>query len=193
MKRWMHKLELIVDAIIPYCLILLIAILVLELGFHRFVEEQGLVLPIEVADYFIILIFVLDLIFKYMRVRDIPKFLRRYWLEVIAVFPFFLFFRLAELAFGLEEISGGVKTAQSLTHSTAELEKEVVALRSGEKVVMEGEKILREGEKIIKVERSTRLSRFLKPLMRVPRFFKTLPQMLHFYDKPTSNHHTDRQ
>jgi len=178
----MHKLELFIDKIIPYCLILLIFVLVLELGFHHFVVEHGLLLPIEIADYFIILVFVIDLIFKYIRVRDVPKFLRKYWLEVIAVFPFFLFFRLAELAFGLSEVSGGIKTAQSITHSTAEIEKEVAMLR-------ESEKVLREGEKVFKAERSMRLSRFLRPLTRIPRFFKTLPQMLHFYDKPTGNHH----
>lgn len=182
MKRWLHKLEKIVDIIIPYCLILLIFIIVLELGFHDFIYEHGLLLPIEIADYFVIFIFVLDLIFKYIRVRNIRKFFRKYWLEIIAVFPFFLIFRLAELAFGLTEISEGVKTAQSITHSTTELEKEVAVFK-------EGERLLKEGEKIAKIERSTRLSRFLRPLARIPRFLKTIPQMLHFYDEPSGDHY----
>ncbi|MGV8172570.1 MAG: hypothetical protein ACP5OA_07815 [Candidatus Woesearchaeota archaeon] len=172
----MHKLELFVDKVIPYSLVLLIIIIVLELGFHKFVEEHGLLLTINILDYLIILIFILDLIFKYMRVRDIPKFLKLYWLEIIAVFPFFLIFRLAELTFGVSEVSGGIKTAQSLTHSTVELEKEVA--------------LLREGENVLKAERSVRLSRFLRPLLRIPRFFKTIPSMLHFYDIPTGDHHT---
>lgn len=182
MKRWLHKLENIVDKIIPYCLIVLIVIIVLELGFHSFVVEKNLSLSLDIVDYFIIFIFVFDLIFKYNRIRNVPLFLRKYWLEVIAVFPFFLIFRLAELAFGIREISEGVKTAQSITHSTAELEKEVAILR-------EGEKLLREGEKIAKIERSTRLSKFLRPLLRIPRFFKKIPEMLHFYNKPTGEHY----
>ncbi|MGV8171168.1 MAG: hypothetical protein ACP5OA_00570 [Candidatus Woesearchaeota archaeon] len=187
----MHKLEFIVDAIIPYCLVLLIIILILELGFHNFVKEHGLLVTINIADYFIIFIFVLDLIFKYIRVHDIPLFLKRYWLEIIAVFPFFLFFRLAELAFGITEISESVKTAQSITHSTTELEKEIAVVSEGEKALRGGESVLKEGEKVLKVERSTKLSRFLRPLLRIPRFFKTLPQMLHFYDKPTGKHHDE--
>ncbi|MGV8141311.1 MAG: hypothetical protein ACP5NW_02630 [Candidatus Woesearchaeota archaeon] len=189
MKRWMHKLELFIDRVIPYCLVLLIIIIVLELGFHKFVEEHGLLLTINILDYLIILIFILDLIFKYVRVRDIPKFLKLYWLEILAVFPFFLIFRLAELAFGVSEVSSGIKTAQSLTHSTVELEKEVAVLREGEGVLKEGEKLLKEGEKVLKAERSVRLSRFLRPLLRIPRFFKTIPSMLHFYDTPTGDHH----
>jgi len=178
----MHILELIVDAIIPYCLVLLIIILILELGFKTFVEGHGLQTIIDISDYFIIAVFILDLLFKYIRVKSIPKFLRKYWLELIAVFPFFLLFRFAELAFGITGVSDTIKTAQSITHSTTELEKEAVALT-------EGEKVLTEGETLLKAERSVALTNFLRPLSRIPRFFKTLPQILHFYDKPTGQHH----
>lgn len=182
MKIWLHKAEKIIDLLIPYCLIILIIILVMEIGFRNFVEEQNLRIPIDVADYFIIFIFIIDLIFKYVRVRNIPKFFRKYWLEIIAVFPFFLIFRLAELAFGFSEISEGIKTAQSITHSTTEIEKEVALLRGGEKM-------LKEGEVVVKLERSTRLSRYVKPLARIPRFLKKVPEMLHFYEKPSGEHH----
>jgi hypothetical protein len=178
MKRWLHKLEYIVDKIIPYLLVILIFVIVIELGFHSWAEENHLLHPIEIIDYFIIFVFVVDLIFKYVRVHSIPLFLRKYWLEIIAVFPFFLFFRLAELAFGIREVSEGVKTAQSITHTTTELEREMAFLK-------EGEKLLKEGEKIAKVERSARLTRFLRPLLRIPRFFKKIPEMLHFYNKPS--------
>lgn len=158
MKKWIHKIEKIVDTVIPYCLFALLIILILELGFDTFINNKGLIIIIDIVDYIIVLIFVSDLIFKYIRVHNIPKFLRNYWIEIIAIFPFFLTFRLTELAFGIRGIRGGI-TAQSLASTGAS------------------------------VERSIRLARFIKPLERFPRFIRTLPQMLHFYNKPTGEHH----
>ncbi|MEM5805843.1 MAG: hypothetical protein QXM85_01445, partial [Candidatus Aenigmatarchaeota archaeon] len=51
---------------------------------------------VDIIDLVIIFIFVLDLGFKYRHAKNIPDFLRRYWIYIIAVFPFFLVFRLIE-------------------------------------------------------------------------------------------------
>jgi hypothetical protein len=174
----MHKIEVIVDKAIPPCLVVLLAVIIIELGFHGMIAEYKLALPITIADYTVICVFVVDLIFKYMRTRHLPKFFRRYWLDILAVFPFFLLFRIYELAFGAASlaVSEGAHTAQIIVHEGLEVEKE-------------GAKILSEAEKLAKMERSTRLARFMRPLARIPRFFKALPEHLHFYNEPTGGHH----
>jgi hypothetical protein len=185
MKRWMHKIEVIVDKAIGPCLILLLAVIIIEIGFSGMTEEYNLQLPIEIADYAIIAIFALDLVFKYMRVRHIPEFLRRYWLDIIAVFPFFLLFRFYELAAGVlsPALSEGAQTAQQLLHEGSGVEKE------GSKILSEMEKIAKETTKVSKLERSTRFVRFIRPLFRVPRFLKSVPKINDFYEKPSGEHH----
>ncbi|MBU0461570.1 MAG: hypothetical protein KJ574_03205 [Nanoarchaeota archaeon] len=91
MKRWMHRIEVWVDKLIPYMLIVLLIIIVLEIFFKEIAEHYHIY--IAIADGAVITVFVLDLIFKYIRIRNIPKFLKTCWLDILAVFPFFIFFR----------------------------------------------------------------------------------------------------
>ena len=124
MKKWMHKIEVIVDKLIPYMLVILLIIIVLDLGFHEIAEHYHSY--ILIADYLVIGIFVLDLTFKYIRIRKIPLFLKTCWLDIIAVFPFFLVFRAFEGILGLfsKTFSEGFSTAQSILHEGVEIEKE---------------------------------------------------------------------
>ncbi|MBI5881071.1 hypothetical protein HZB90_02980 [archaeon] len=185
MKRWMHKIEVIVDKAIAPCLVLLLAVIVLELGMHDFVVEHGLQAYISIADYIVITIFVMDLVFKYLRTKHIPLFLRKYWMDILAVFPFFLMFRFYEVTIGLfsPTITEGAETAQMLLHEGLEVEKE------GTRIVREAEKIAKEAERAVKVERSTRFARFLRPLFRSPRFLKAAGRTEKFYEKPKGEHH----
>ncbi len=173
MKRWMHKFEIFVDKIIPYSLIVLLIVIVLELGFHDFVEHHHLGLTLSLIDYCIISLFVIDLIFKYLRTRQIPKFLKRYWLDILAVFPFFLMFRVFEFFAGAVSlvIREGAQTTQTLLHEGLEIEKE-------------GSKLIKEAEKTSKLRRSSRFMRFLRPILRIPRFLKVVPKFIFVFDKP---------
>ena len=192
MKRWMHKIEVIVDKAILPALIVLLAIIVLDLGFSEFVEERHLHTYILAADYSIIGLFVVDLIFKYNRTRHIPKFLRKYWLDILAVFPFFLLFRLFELAAGAFSfvVSESAQTIQAIVHEGLEVEKEgAKLLREAEKFAKEGSRVARGAEKLSKLSRTSRFARFLRIIFRLPRFIKGVPKMLHFYEKPTGEHH----
>ncbi len=186
MRPWMHKIEVLVDKVIPYCLVLLLGIITLDLGFHEFVEHHHLHPYILWADYFVIGVFIVDLIFKYMRTRYLKDFFRKFWLDILAVFPFFLIFRAFEFAIG-----AWGQTAQSILHESLEIEKEgAKVLREGEKFIKEGSRVAREAEKLGKVSsRSSKFARFLRPIARIPRFIKALPRIMHFYDKPTGAHH----
>jgi hypothetical protein len=185
MKRWMHKIEMIVDKAIAPCLVLLLAVIVLELGMHDFVVEHGLQAYIDIADVIVITVFVLDLFFKYLRTRHIPLFLKKYWMDILAVFPFFLMFRFYEVTIGLfsQTVTEGAETTQMLLHEGLEVEKE------GARIVRETERVLKEAERVGKVERSARFARFLRPLFRSPRFFKAASRTTKFYEKPKGEHH----
>ena len=149
MKAWFHKIEVIVDKLIPLLLAILLLIIVIEFGFHEFAEKYHTI--IEILDWIIVSGFILDLIFKYNRIRNIPKFLRAAWIDILAVFPFFLVFRVLE-GFLVFEASETLTKGQKIVHVGVELEKEV-------KVVKE-------------VGRAEHFSKFLRPIARSFRFFK---------------------
>lgn len=153
MKLWLHKIELGIDKIIPYSLIILFFLIIGGLFFEHEIEPYEKY--VSVIDSIIIFIFVLDLMFKYVRVKDIPKFFKRYWLEIIAIFPAFLVLRI------VEEFAIIVNLEESIVAS-----QEVIEL----------------GERTIpRTSRLRYFSRFLKPLARFPRFLKAFS----FYENPS--------
>ncbi|MBI5871797.1 hypothetical protein HZB88_01805 [archaeon] len=177
MKPLAHKMELFVDRIIPFVIFVLFIIIVVELFFPQTGERYHNI--ITIADAAIIFIFALDLVFKYIRIRKIPKFIKTCWLDIIAIFPFFLLFRVIERVVILAEISGSIKQFQMLFHEGMEIEKETA------KIFEEGGKIVQEAEKVGKTSRVKSIIRIFKPVSRSPRLVKALP----FYEQPTGLHH----
>tara|TARA_Y100000310_G_scaffold34947_1_gene33081 strand:- start:351 stop:983 length:633 start_codon:yes stop_codon:yes gene_type:complete len=177
MKKWLHKIELAVDWLIPWLIVLLLFIIITELFFHDFAEQYHTL--ISVLDGFVIFVFVLDIIFKWIRIRNIKKFFKTCWLDILAVFPFFLFFRFLEQFIIIIDLSKDFKQFQLLFHEGLELEK------TGAKLIEEGSKLIQEAEKAGKVSRVKKIVRFFKPIARSPRLIKALP----FYEKPTGKHH----
>ena len=154
MKRgWLKLREFIDKAIFP-ALILLFVIIILEFFYKTFTEEYYFY--IEIIDVLIILIFIIDLIFKYLNVRNVPKFFRKYWLELIAVLPLFWVFRAFE---GFASIFG------LLGETTKE----------GQQILHIGVEIARGEEGVAIVTKTSRFERFLEPLSRLFRFFKMKP------------------
>ncbi len=205
MKRWMHKIEVLVDKAIGPCIIILLAVIIMELGFHDMVEHYQLETHILIADYLVIFIFVLDLIFKYLKTKHLKDFFRKYWLDILAVFPFFLMFRFYEITIGIftPALAEGAETAQKLIHEGLEVEKEgVKIIRESEKIAKEASelskvgreasevsKISREASEISKVSRTGRLARFLRPIFRIPRLFKSAHHTTKFFAQPDGSHH----
>ena len=166
----MHKVEVWVDRSIPYLLVVLGAIILGEIFFHEQVAPYALYS--DIADGFVIFVFVLDLIFKWIRIRNFKRFLKESWLDIIAVFPFFLFFRLFEGFAALIVSPEGLVQGQKILHESLEVEKEV-------------SRVVREAEKVGSISRSERFVRFLRPITRLPRFLKATP----FFERPTGDHH----
>ncbi len=166
MKEWLRKLEVFIDKFIPYLLVLLIFVIVIELFFHNIAEEYRY--HINLLDGLIVVVFLLDLYFKYQRTRNIPQFVGKYWLEILAVFPFYLLFRFVETTLGFLEISGAVKQGQNILHSGIEAEKEVTLIG---KEVGEAEKL---------GVRAKALTRTFRTVSRTPR----LVAAAQFYEQP---------
>jgi len=156
MKKWLHKAEIIVDKSIPYLLVLLFLLIVGELFLTDRIPSFS---PyVSIIDGIIISVFVADLCFKYMHVKNIPDFLRSYWLEIIAVFPAFLIVRVIEEFL----IISGLEKTISLSQESLEI-REIAG---------------------IKANRTHYFGRFIRPLSRLPRFLKAFM----FYEKPHHKH-----
>ncbi|MEK6906974.1 MAG: hypothetical protein AABW45_00425 [Nanoarchaeota archaeon] len=171
MKPWLHELEFLADKSIPYLVLVLLILIVLDIFYHEKTipyENQILIL-----DYFIVLVFIIDLSFKYYRVRNAKTFLKKYWIDIIAVFPFFLMFRLVEEILILTSISQSLTESQKVLHSGVEIGRI-------SREVSEEARVLREIQEASRLERTTMFTRILRPLERAPRIWR----MLHFYEKP---------
>ena len=102
--------EDLVDKSIPYLVALLLVVIIIEFGFPAYAEEHRAL--VDAADWFVIGMFTLDLVFKFNRIRDIPEFVKRYWLDILAVFPFYLMFRLVDEAIFITGASELMRGAQ---------------------------------------------------------------------------------
>lgn len=170
MKKWMHRIELIIDHLIPSCLLLLLGIIISEIFYEEAIEHY--VLLFEIAEGVIISIFVADLIFKYLRAKTIPDFLKKSWLDIIAVFPFFLVIRLLESSGLLFRFGESIAEFQPVLHEGVGVEKEA-------------SKLVKEAEGMGKISRTRIFARFLRPIARLPRLVKAFT----YFERPTGNHH----
>jgi hypothetical protein len=176
MKKGFHKLEHLIDKLIPYILVALLIIIIITFFFKEIAKTYHTY--IEIADYIIISIFALDLVFKYIRTRKIKKFIKSYWLDILAIFPFYLFLRAFEEIVYFFRFSESLKEGQSVLHAGLELKEVSLAEK-------EGMKIIKEVEKTGKLSRSRFAVRFLRPIARTPRLMKLLP----YYERTTGHHH----
>src|SRR3989338_4438128 len=176
MKKWGHFIEVFVDRAIPYVVLLLLFIIIGDFAFHNFMNQYRIY--VNLADYIILGFFVIDLAFKFYRVRNVRLFLKKYWLEVIAVFPFILVFRLFEEIFILLSFTAPLEEGQKIVHTVAEIGK----IGEEQKIIRELSQ-LEEGTRVFRsIEEGTKLSRtamFLR-FARLTRLARAIP----VYEKP---------
>ena len=176
MKKWIHFVEVFVDRAIPYLVLLLLFIIIGDFAFHNLMNQYRLY--VHIADYTILIFFVIDLSFKFYRVRNVKLFLKKYWLEVIAVFPFILIFRLFEEILILFRFTAPIEEGQKIVHTVAEIGK----ISEEQKIVRElselekGTRVFRSIEEGTKLSRTTMFLRFF----RLARLARAIP----IYEKP---------
>lgn len=110
MNRYLKKIEHLADALIPPALLGVTIILGLELGFPEVAHNYHS--WINYVDYAIIGIFSVDLSFKAHRASRWDVFLKEHWLEIVAIMPFFLMFRVFEFL----RLIAGIETGQEAAH-----------------------------------------------------------------------------
>ncbi len=147
LPKWLEEIEYLVDKIVPYMLIVLTFLIALE--FTHFAEEYHSL--IVWTDNFIIAFFIVDLLFKWNHVKNAVTFFRLYWIDVLAVFPFYLIFRL--YAFAAEITLAGEQT-QKVLHEAALIRETKLIGQSKiiTQLVREG-KFLRAGARFLRLLR----------------------------------------
>ncbi len=169
-KKWYSFLEIATDRIVPFAVIALLIILILEFFFGEIAETYHT--AISITDYTIVGVFILDLIFKYLRIRKFKNFLKECWLDIIAVFPFFLIFRVFESFLILAELPKELRQAQLLLHE-------------GLAITGEGSKLIQEAEEAGKISRVKTIIRMFRGVEDSPKVVKALA----FYEQPVGEHH----
>ena len=118
MDPFWKKVEEINGKLIPAALVLLLGIIILELFVH--VEDPNLKLGMEIADGIVVTIFVIDLIFLAIAAKSAKFFFKNYWLDLIAVLPLNLIFRLLTPFFRTLVLAEEVVLGQGLLHESVE-------------------------------------------------------------------------
>ncbi len=155
-RPYSESFERFTNRIIPYLIILLAVVLILG-----FIVDLDHYEPwVGYFDYTVVFFFVVDLIFKWFRVPYLKKFVRLYWLDILAVFPFYLFARAYIKIASIAEVSRDISEAQKVAH-------EAVLLRETE--LLKEERIIKE-TKIL--SESKPVLRIIKTFQRTIRLFK---------------------
>lgn len=156
----LHKIEHAIDASVPYLLVALLIITSIDIFYAEMAEQYAS--QIELIDEIIISLFIIDLAFKYRRARSVPKFLKSHWIDIIAVIPFYMIFRLVDEFILVSEV---VKEGQQTLHIAEGVEKEAaVAARDAKeiKVVARSEKMLREVRILSRAPKLAKAARFFE-------------------------------
>jgi cytochrome c biogenesis factor len=154
-----QEFEHFTDHIIPYLVILLAVVLVLENPFWTLVHLENYEPWITIFDGVVVFFFVVDLVFKWFKTRNVRKFFQLYWLDLLAVFPFYLAFR------AYAEVAAVFRVGEELSETGQKLAHEAVLLREA--------RMFREAEELAKEARFARTAgREIRLGQRLLRAFK---------------------
>lgn len=126
MHPFWEKVEHYNAKLIAPALIVLLGIIIYELFVH--VENPTLELIVKIADALVIAVFVIDLLFLAKKSRSVKFFFKNHWLDIIAIFPFVLFFNLIESAYRVFVATERITLGQALLHETVEAGREAKVL-----------------------------------------------------------------
>ena len=169
------KFEIIIDKLVPYAIGFILLHFVGTLFFDKQLHAyEDFIIFLE----FFLVTFVLgfDLIFKYRRTKDKKAYFRHYWLEILAIFPFMLIFRLFEEAYLITKIlpaEESISVSQTAAH-------EIKGVNKGAQV------IVREAQLSGRASRSLL---FAERLSKFPRILRAAIFFEHPLTKNNKRHH----
>ncbi len=166
------RFEIFIDKMVPYALMFVLVHMIVNLFFNEVIyQHEELLIFLE----FFLITFVLgfDVLFKYRRSVNKKYFLKHHWLEIFAVFPFMMIFRLFEEAYLITRITPieSVASTQVVLH-------EMRGVSSGARVVRDAEL----------AGRVSRVGMFSK-LTRIPAFIRGAIFFEHPLTKLNKKHH----
>jgi hypothetical protein len=132
MNAFLEKVEKINSKLIIPALILLFLIIIFELFVH--VENPTFLLIIHIIDYVVIAIFVIDLIIIWDKTRNIKFFFKNNWLDIIAIFPFGIFFRAISRTYRLAIEAERIALSQAVIHEISRTEKFIKIFAESERL-----------------------------------------------------------
>jgi len=161
-----EKIEKFVNKAIPYVLIFLAVLIILENPFWTLVHLENYEPYVTILDFIIIGFFVVELYFKWIRTKNLKKFVKLYWIEILAVFPIYLISRVFILT---SEILRTGEEVQKVLHE-AILFREARLIEEG-MILTRAERVVREAKPLLRGFRSgTRLLRLLIWRFKVAHF-----------------------
>ncbi len=151
MHPFWKKIEHYNRKLITPALILLLLIIIYEVFFHA--ENRALELAVEITDILVITVFAIDLVFLAIKSRSAKFFFKNYWLDVLAVFPFAIFFSFINSLYRAIIVTEQLAVGQALLHETVEVSREAKGLSGGGKIA----RFLRIAARLLRVVTKSRL------------------------------------
>ena len=131
-SKFLEHLEHYNARLIPFAIIILLFIIIVELFFHEFAETYHL--PLLILDNLVIIIFIIDLIFLALHARSVKFFFKSYWLDILAVIPIALLFTIFNRIYHTLLAAREIATSQALVHETLEARRAASALAKGNRL-----------------------------------------------------------
>ncbi len=150
-KRW-HAVERFIDISIPFWLLGLALVIIASFFVHLENYEPW----ISIFDALVTVFFVADLCFKWYHVQNLKRFVRLYWIDILAVFPFYVVFRVWIL---VQSFAQAGESAQKIVH-------EAILLRES-KLLEEAEFLKKADLALRESEGLTRALRFIERSLRL--------------------------
>ena len=173
LKTFLQWFEQFTYKLIPYLIAAIAIVLILDNPWWALYNLHQYEIGLEIFDGAVVVFFVVELIYKWFRVRNVTKFIRLYWIEILAVFPFYLMFR------AYNQLTVIFQTGEEVTEAAQKLTHEAVLIREGE--LLREQRLLKETELARESRPITRLIRFIQRSFRLigGRLFITHAAMHH--------------
>jgi signal transduction histidine kinase len=161
-----YEFEHFTDHIIPVLVVLIAIALVLENPFWTLVHLSEYEPWTSIFDGVIVFFFVVDLVFKWFKTRNVRRFFRLYWIDIIAVFPFYLLFR------AYSELTAVFRVGEEVSEVGQKVAHEAVLLREAS--------MLREAEEAAKEARIAKETKVVgRGIRGVQRFLRVMKGRLY--------------
>ena len=178
-KKFLQWFEHFTNMIIPYLVIAIAVVLILGNPWWVLYDLSQYGTALSIFDGVVVFFFVVELIYKWFKVRNVTKFIKLYWIEIIAVFPFYLLFR------AYNQFTAVFQTGEEVTSAAQKLTHEAILLREAE--LIQEERLLREGELAREAGPIGRLIRFIQ------RMFRVIGGRLFIAHKAMHHHHKNEE